>query len=176
MITYIIAAIVGLLVIGADQYTKYIVSTNFADSGSFPLIPRVINIEFLENDGIAWGMLPDKTWLHLSVTAVVMLICVALILKHGTKNKLLFWAMILVLSGGLGNMIDRIFRGGHVVDFLQFDFWKSYPVFNLADCAIVIGAGLLILYFVMDLFKEYKNKIRKPAPKDGPEDKDGKDE
>ena len=84
-----------------------------------------------------------------------MLVCFALLLKHGMKNKLLFWAITLVLSGGLGNMIDRIFNNGKVVDFICLEF-IDFPVFNIADCAIVIGAGLLILYFIRDLIKERK--------------------
>ena len=87
-----------------------------------------------------------------------MLICIALLLKYGVKDKLMFWAISLVLSGGIGNMIDRIFRDGEVVDFIQLDFWKSYPIFNVADCAIVIGAGLLMLYFVKDIIKDARSK------------------
>ena len=92
----------------------------------------------------------------LVITAVVMVICIVIIVKNGLKNKLLLWAMTLVLSGGVGNMIDRIFRNGIVVDFLQFDFWQSFPVFNVADCAVVIGGGLLILYFLIDTVKDFK--------------------
>ena len=66
--------------------------------------------------------------------------------------------MMLVLSGGLGNMIDRIFRDGEVVDFIQLDFWKSYPIFNVADCAIVLGAGLLMLYFVKGIIDDNRQK------------------
>lgn len=156
MITYIIAAVVGALVIGADQYTKYFISTNYELLKSHTLIPKIIDITYVENTGAAWGMLSDRTWLLISITAVVMLVCIALILKYGTKNKLLFWGMIFVLSGGIGNMIDRVFRGGGVIDFLHFEFWKDFPVFNLADCAIVLGAGLFILYFVVDLFRELR--------------------
>ena len=64
----------------------------------------------------------------------------------------------LVVSGGIGNLIDRIFRNGKVIDFLHFEFWPSFPVFNVADCAIVVGVGLLILYFVIDTVNEYKSK------------------
>ena len=58
-------------------------------------------------------------------------------------------------------MYDRIFRGGEVIDFLHFEFWPTFPVFNIADCAIVIGAGLLILYFILDTIKEFKEKRQK---------------
>ena len=161
MAVYIIAALTGLLVLGADQYTKYYIASHYALGQSHGFIPKILDITYVRNTGAAWGMLNDRTWLLIGITSVVMLICVALVLKYGTKNKLLFWAMILVLSGGIGNMADRIFRGGSVVDFLQFDFWRSFPVFNVADCAICMGASLLVLYFVIDLFREAKNRSRK---------------
>ena len=161
MIAYIIAAVTGLLVLGADQYTKYFIASRYTLGQSHDFLPGILDVTYVRNTGAAWGMLSDRTWLLIGITSVVMLICLALVLKYGTKNKLLFWAMMLVLSGGLGNMIDRIFRGGSVVDFLQFDFWRSFPVFNVADCAICIGASLLVLYFVIDLFREAKNRSRK---------------
>ena len=156
MITYILALVSGAAIICLDQYTKYFVSANYVSLESHKLIPEIIDITYVRNTGAAWGMLKDHTWLLISITAVVMLICVVLILKYGTKNKLLFWAMILVLSGGIGNMIDRVFKGGRVVDFLRFEFWKDFPVFNVADCAIVLGAALLVIFFARDLLADLK--------------------
>jgi signal peptidase II len=54
-------------------------------------------------------------------------------------------------------VIDRIFRGGNVVDFLHFEFFPQFPIFNIADCAVVLGAGILILYFLIDTVKERQN-------------------
>ena len=105
------------------------------------------------------GYLEGHTWGLLAMTIVIMLICLALLFKWGAKNKLLFWAMSLVLFGGLGNMIDRIFRDGNVVDFLHFEFWPTFPVFNVADCAIVIGVALLVIYFIFDTIKDMKAKM-----------------
>ena len=161
MITYIIAALSGAAVICLDQYTKYYVNLNCESLQSRTLIPEIIDIIYVRNTGAAWGMLKDHTWFLISITAIVMLICITLILKYGTKNKLLFWAMVFVLSGGIGNLIDRIFRGGRVIDFLHFKFWDSFPVFNIADCAIVIGAGLFIIYFIYDLWLEMKSRSKR---------------
>lgn len=164
MITYILAIVCGISVIAIDQYSKYYIATNYTLAQSHVFIPKVLDITYVRNSGAAWGMLSDRTWLLISITAVVMLICIALILKYGTRNKMLFWAIILVLSGGIGNMIDRVLRGGSVVDFLHFTFWPQFPVFNIADCAIVLGACLLALYFLIDLYREAKLKsLRKKA-------------
>lgn len=158
MITYILAAITGVLVLLADQFTKVYVQNHFEMARSYEFLPGLIDITYIHNDGGAWGMLGGYTWLLLSVTIVVMLVCIALLLKYGAKDKLMFWAIVLVLSGGVGNMIDRIFRGGKVIDFLHFEFWPTFPVFNIADCAIVVGAGLLMLYFFKGIIDEEKQK------------------
>ena len=163
MISYILAAVVGIIVIAVDQYTKYFVANNFTlGEGSKVLIPKIIDLIYVKNDGGAWGMLGGSTWLLLSLTVIIMLICITLLLKYGTKNKFMFWAISLIIAGGLGNMIDRIFRGGYVVDFLHFTFFDSFPVFNIADCSIVIGGGMLLLYLVLGIVKESKkNRAQK---------------
>ena len=153
MVSYIFAVITAVAALALDQFTKYYISNNFVMAETKPLIPHVLGITYVYNTGGAWGMLKDQTWLLLSVTIVIMLVCIALLLKFGVKNKLMFWAITLILSGGVGNMIDRIFRGGKVIDFFDLLFME-YPVFNVADCAIVIGAGMLLLYFLIDMIKE----------------------
>lgn len=159
MITYVLAVLCGALVMVFDQYTKHLIAANYVLGGKGKvLIPGLIDIIYVRNDGGAWGMLGGSTWLLLSLTVVIMLVCIALLLKYGAKNKFMFWAILLIISGGLGNMIDRIFRGGYVVDFLHFTFWDSFPVFNVADCAIVIGGTMLVLYLISGIFKEYRNK------------------
>ena len=89
-----------------------------------------------------------------------MLACIALLLKWGLRDKITFWSAMLILSGGVGNMIDRIFRGGNVIDFLHFEFWPTFPVFNVADCAICVGAGLIILSLFKSIVDEQKKKPR----------------
>ena len=157
MVSYIFAVITAVAALALDQFTKYYISNNFVMAETKPLIPHVLGITYVYNTGGAWGMLKDQTWLLLSVTIVIMLVCIALLLKFGVKNKLMFWAITLILSGGVGNMIDRIFRGGKVIDFFDLLFME-YPVFNVADCAIVIGAGMLLLYFLIDMLKENEQK------------------
>ncbi len=161
MLSYILAIITGLAVIAADQYTKTLVATTLELGKTTDFINGLLDFTYIHNTGGAWGMLSGYTWLLISVTIIIMLVCIALLMKYGFKNKLMFWAIVLVLSGGLGNMIDRIFKGGEVTDFLHFSFWPSFPVFNVADIAIVVGAGLLILYFALGMIRD--NRERKLA-------------
>ena len=163
MVSYILAIVTGVLVLVADQFTKYLVFTNLEIAKSYDILPKfldgILGITYVHNTGGAWGMLQGYTWLLLSITIVVMLVCIALLLKYGVRNKLLFWSIMLVLSGGVGNMIDRIFRDGKVIDFLEFRFMR-FPVFNVADCAIVVGACLLMLYFFKGIIDDAKQKRR----------------
>lgn len=158
MLTYILAVASSVILLAADQVTKLMVANNFVLGEERDFISGLINLLYVHNNGGAWGVLGGYTWILLAVTAVIMLICITMLVKAGGKNPFLFWSVCLILSGGLGNMIDRIFRGGNVVDFLQFAFWPSFPVFNVADCAIVVGSGLLIIYFIIDAFAGVKKK------------------
>lgn len=158
MILYIVALVTGLAVLGLDQLTKYLIVKNFALGEGTDFIKGIIDIHYIHNRGAAWGMLSGKTWLLVGFTVIVMAVCVLLLVKSCKGSKLMLMSMSLVISGGLGNLIDRVFRDGNVVDFLHFEFWPDFPVFNVADCAIVIGAGLLILYFILETVKEFKTK------------------
>lgn len=144
--------------LGVDQLTKYYISSNFVLGESHEFLKGFIDLTYIHNRGGAWGMLYGHTYILLPVTIAIMAFCIVFYVKYGKKSRLLLWAISLVMSGGIGNMIDRVFRGGNVVDFLHFEFFPSFPVFNVADCAIVVGAGLLILYFILDAVKEERQK------------------
>lgn len=155
--SYLLAVLFSVLFLAFDQWTKAVVVADFALGESRPFISGLLDFTYIHNNGGAWGLMSGHTWLLLTVTLLIMIICVALLLKKGLQNKLLFWSICLILSGGLGNMADRIFRGGEVVDFLHLHFMPSFPVFNIADCAVCIGSGLLLLYFVLDLVREARD-------------------
>ena len=161
MLSYILAIITSVLTLLADQYTKYFISSNFELGEGTNFLKGFIDIVYIHNTGGAWGLLSGSTYILLGLTCVIIAFLIVYFVKYGRKSKLLFWAISLVISGGLGNMIDRVFRGGKVVDFLHFKFYPTFPVFNVADIGVVVGAGLLILYFVLDTLKD----IRKGAAK-----------
>ena len=172
MISYILAVLSGGLLLFLDQYTKSLVVANFKLAESKQFIDGFINFVYIHNKGGAWGLLNGRTWLLLSLTIVIMLVCIALIIKHGLKNKLMFWSISLIIFGGIGNMLDRILRDGNVVDFIHLEFMPSFPVFNIADCSIVIGGALLILYFILDILRENKEKKNNAKLKDNGNDAD----
>lgn len=158
MTTYILAIVCAAVCLVADQLTKVYIVNNVALHSQSDFVNGLLNITYVQNGGGAWGILSGRTMFLVVVTVAIMFVCVYLLAVKAKNQPLYFWAVCLVLAGGLGNMIDRLFRGGLVVDFLQFDFWQDFPVFNIADCAIVVGCGLLILHFILDWIKEIKEK------------------
>ena len=146
--SFIIAAIVSVLILVADQITKYIVTVNMTLGESRPFLKGLIDFVYIYNEGGAWGFLSGYQWILLTITAIIIIIFITVLIKYGMNDKLLFWSICLVLSGGLGNMIDRIVNG-YVTDFLYFEL-INFPVFNVADCYVVvsaIAAMLLILFY-----------------------------
>ncbi len=158
MLSYILAIVTAIIFFAGDRISKIFISSNMALGESAAFIPNLLNLLYVHNQGGAWGILSGYTWVLLTVTAIIMIIGITVLVRAGIKNKWLFWAITLILSGGLGNMYDRIFNSGRVVDFLQFDFWKTFPIFNVADCAIVIGCAVLIIYFILDAVNDKNGK------------------
>ena len=153
----ILACVTAVLMLAVDQITKYIVMANMELGQTIDFIDGVLNFTYIHNDGGAWGLFGGYRTLLLVVTGVVMLALLFFLIKNHRKSKLFFWSGCLIISGGIGNMLDRIFHGGNVVDFFDVAF-IDFPVFNVADCAVVIGVVLLILYFIEDTIKDEKAK------------------
>ena len=130
-----------------DQLTKYLAVSHLKDGSSMVLIPGVFELTYLENRGAAWGMLENFRWLFLIFTAVA---CGGLaygyIKSLPSKRYRNFRILcVFLLSGAIGNAIDRLFHG-YVVDFFYFSL-IDFPVFNVADCYVTVSIVLfLILY------------------------------
>ncbi len=146
-VAIVLDAVILAVLISADQFIKHVVVEKLKDHPAFVLIPDVLELDYLENRGSAFGMLQNQKIFILLVGFIFMAVIVFLIFKLPLKKKFLpahvFFAM--VVAGGIGNMIDR-FRFDYVVDFISFVL-IHFPVFNFADCCVVIGViGLFILF------------------------------
>ena len=155
---YIFASGVGILMIIIDQITKYFARQHlqFIDE-PVKFIPGVLDLTFLPNTGAAFGILENHRWVFISITTVIIFFGIFLIATRKIKSTLMVWATCLVISGGIGNMIDRVFLR-YVVDFLHIRFVPFPYIFNIADSCVVIGAGLIMLYFIFDIIKESKTR------------------
>lgn len=155
-----------LLVVLLDQITKLIVVNNFDLGESKPLIKDVFHFTYILNDGAAFGMLADHRWIFIVLSTVAVLaIGVYLVIRSKKIGTLWGCALAMIAGGGVGNMIDRLWNGegfgdGAVIDFLDFcafpNLWSW--IFNVADAAVCIGAGVLVLAVILDEVKESRRK------------------
>jgi signal peptidase II len=134
---YLIAAVVFLV----DQLTKLLIIHTMNLHDSISVIPGVFYITYVKNYGAAFGILAHRTGLFVIITVSVVLLIIFFLRQLPKDQNLLRIALVLQLGGALGNLMDRLLYG-FVIDFLDFRFW---PVFNVADIAIVAGIGLLML-------------------------------
>lgn len=142
--------------VAGDQLLKEWVVTHLAVGESAPLLPGVVQLTRLHNTGAAWSSFSGKTGLLAAVTIVLMLAVAWLLVKRIVRHPLGVTAGVLVLGGGIGNVIDRVCRG-YVVDMLDLQF-VDYPIFNLADCFVVIGVVLGAAYYLWCYDKYDKKK------------------
>ncbi len=148
-IYFVPIVIIGILV-ALDQLTKSIITGNYVLYESKPLINDVFSFTYIQNTGIAWGMFKGKINVLLIITALIIILCSYM--YHNISEEKGFIAakvcLIFIISGGIGNMIDRI-KLGYVVDFLSFDL-INFPIFNVADIYVTV---FTILFFILILFK-----------------------
>lgn len=155
---FIITISIVLGIIFLDQLTKKLVVDNIGYLENIKIIPKFFYLEYIQNQGAAWGMFAGNDFVILVVPAIASLLFVYLLTKGNFKNKKLYsLGLILILGGTIGNYIDRLFLG-YVVDFLSFRFGSyHYPNFNVADSSLVIG---VILFAIDILFIEGKKEKR----------------
>lgn len=148
-ITSIIILIIVLILI--DQIAKIIAVNN-----NGILINGILNITTVENKGGAFGVGQNGTGTFIITNIIVLGIIIRFIVTQKNMiDKKTYFALSLVMAGGIGNLIDRIFKGA-VIDFLDFSPIIKFPVFNIADIYIVVGWVLLALFFTMFMFKDIK--------------------
>jgi signal peptidase II len=143
-----LALAVGVL--GLDRVTKWLVERYVPSSTGFKIIPGLFDIVHWENRGMAFGVFNDsesqwRTVLLIALSIAAMIWVSVMLWRAKRLNALSCWAFALVLAGAAGNLFDRVVSG-RVTDFLLFYIGDhQWPAFNVADSAIVIGCGLLIL-------------------------------
>jgi signal peptidase II len=138
---------IALIVVVLDQITKAAIVRLIGYGDSHTVMP-LLNLVYWRNPGAAFSFLHAATgwqrWLFIALAAVAVIFIIWLLRRHGGQ-RLFSWALALILGGAVGNVIDRLLHG-YVVDFVQVHYGSAaFPAFNVADSAITVGAGLLIL-------------------------------
>ncbi|MGN0649415.1 MAG: signal peptidase II [Oscillospiraceae bacterium] len=156
---------IGLLIaaaaVGLDQLTKYLVVSNMALHESVPVLKiggvEIINLSYYLNDGAAFSKFEGQTTMLIVVTSIFIAGLLAALLLKKIKRTPYILAASLMIGGGIGNLIDRIFNGGLVVDFIDLRI-INFAIFNVADICAVCGAALMLLTLIIDEIKEYRAK------------------
>jgi len=148
-------AAVALLTV-ADQLIKFLVERDLQPVLSAEFIKGFIGWHYVRNTGAAFGSFSDSTTLLSVFTGIVIVAGVIVVLTGKIKSKYCLVCATMIIAGGLGNLLDRIFRG-YVVDFIEVQF-TDFAVFNFADILVTVGAFMLIGYLIYDTVKEHSNK------------------
>ncbi len=144
------------VLIGADQLFKYFVVEYLKPIEYFDIIENVLRFRYVENTGAVFGSFAAHTVL-LTVFSIILLgIVIFYLIKNKDQSKFISFCLLLMISGGIGNIIDRI-RLKYVVDFIE-PLFIDFAVFNFADCLVTVGAFSLIIYLIIDLIKDYKKE------------------
>lgn len=152
----VISFIVAILIVVADQLIKQLVVNTIYGTGAVSILNGLVKFTYLENRGMAFGMLQNARWLFIVFTSIIMVAIVAYMIKTKPKSKFLLASLALVLGGGIGNLIDRIVLG-YVIDYIQLSFFS--PVCNFADYCITIGTAMLMVYILF--FSSDSNSTKK---------------
>ena len=144
---YTAGALLALGLLALDQWVKDWVSAHIPLGEGLPFLPGFIELRTVHNYGSAWSSFSGQRWLLLALTSAIVLAVTLLLAKRVVRHPLGVLSCCLILSGGVGNIVDRA-RLGYVVDMFHFEFWPSYPVFNVADICVVSGAILGAVYYL----------------------------
>ena len=138
-----------------DQWFKFWIVENLPLGQSMPFLPGIMQLRTVHNYGAAWSSFSGMRWLLLLVTGAIVLTVLFVVVRGIVRHPLGLFSAFLVISGGLGNIIDRA-RLGYVVDMFDLTFME-YPVFNIADMCIVCGCILGCIYYLW-FYEKYDKK------------------
>jgi signal peptidase II len=160
--------ILFILLIAVDQVSKYWARTTLQEKGPFSIIPKVLKLQYHENNGAVWGILSGKISFLVILTVILMLVLTFFYLKipGGSRYTPIRMIWIFIMAGAIGNFIDRITLR-YVVDFIYIEL-IDFPIFNFADMCLTLSCVLLVililfyykekdLAFIDEIFRRRKN-------------------
>ena len=163
---YLLSSLLALALLALDQVSKAWITANLPLGETMEFLPGIVELRTVHNYGAAWSSFSGMRWLLVTVTGCIVLAVLFLLVRRIVRRPLGVCACCLIVSGGLGNIIDRV-RLGYVVDMLHLEFWPSYPVFNVADIYVVCGAVLGAVYYLW-FYEKYDKKGKSNGTADTP--------
>lgn len=150
--------ILAIIIIAIDQWTKWLIVKNMELGESIPIIENFLYITSHRNRGAAWGILQGQMWFFYIITVVVIVGIIYYMTKAAKGKWFLGVSLALMLGGAIGNFIDRVFRK-EVVDFVNtYIFGYDFPIFNVADSALVVGVAFLMIQMLLEEREAKKEK------------------
>lgn len=135
-----------IVIVLIDQITKFLAYTYLQPHSTVPIINKFFYLTYVENRGAAFGIMQNYVWTLAIITSIIIIAAVYYLYINPDLNKTMRYSIALIIAGAIGNLIDRV-RLGYVVDFFDFVVW---PVFNIADSAVVIGTAILVFLLLFD--------------------------
>lgn len=167
---YYLLVVLGVIV--CDQVSKRIIVAT--KPAGVVVIPHILNFTYITNDGAAWGMLDDHRWVFMLMSVIGIVAFSLYLFGKKQGHRWIDIGLAFVIGGGIGNMIDRVFLG-EVVDFLETAF-MDFPIFNVADSFVCVGAAILLVALVVDIIREEKqSKEQKKVSREGDTEDTGND-
>lgn len=152
----ILILLLSAVAAAADQAFKLLVMQNLKPVGRVTAVRGFLDFVYLENRGAAFGMLQNQRWFFIAITFLISVAVIVALFRYNNHEFFSYAASALIVGGGIGNMIDRVFRG-YVVDYISVSFFP--PVFNFADCCVTVGTVCLIIHLLF--FAEKENGAEK---------------
>lgn len=151
----VICCVVVALIAVADQLIKRaVLASSLVQGEDITVISGFLELEYVENTGAAFSLFEGRTQILSVFSALVLVVGIYLLFARKIKSKVMLTSVVMIMGGGLGNLIDRIIYH-FVVDYIKVLF-IDFPVFNFADCFITVGEFILIGYLLWDIFRDFK--------------------
>ena len=151
---HIWCAVMIILIVAFDQITKLLAQKYLSDGTAVTFIKGVVQFNYAENTGMAFSLFTGARWIFIIVTVIACAVALWYMFSDRCKPLWLYWSIGVIIAGGIGNLIDRVFYG-FVIDFIEPVF-MDFAIFNIADSAVTLGAISLVAYLVFDMFKKEK--------------------
>lgn len=148
-------AVIAVLTV-IDRLTKYAAVSTVKINGPKEFLFGLFNFTYVENTGAAFSLFSGKTDALSLLTVLFLIAMVFLLMKKKFASKFINASLMLVIAGGLGNLIDRLYYG-YVIDFIE-PLFVDFAVFNFADCCITVGAFMIIAYEIYEIISEHRKK------------------
>lgn len=155
----VITLIIVAVLVAIDQLIKLLVIEHLEPIGSLTLIDGFIRLKYAENTGAAFGSFSGKTSFLSIFTLVIIILALIYLFVKKRKVDVEYVCISLIIAGGLGNLVDRVFRG-FVVDYIE-PLFIDFAIFNFADILVTCSCIVLVIWLIYEIYRESKNEKRK---------------